>query len=196
MKLFVGFISFIVIFIAAIFVYNRIDQPAPLGTEFRLIDSDGHVVTEKDIRAKPSIVFFGYTMCPDICPTTLFDIHNWLQKLKPEEVDKLGIWFFSVDPEHDTPQVMHEYLSNISNKIKGVSGDPKEMQRVIKSFNIVATKVPGEHGEYTYDHTAAVLLLYKGGRLASIVPYRPNVGSESEREGQALDKIRNILNHS
>ena len=91
---------------------------------------------------------------------------------------------------------MHEYLSNISNKIKGVSGDPKEMQRVIKSFNIVATKVPGEHGEYTYDHTAAVLLLYKGGRLASIVPYRPNVGSESEREGQALDKIRNILNHS
>lgn len=194
MRTFSFFIIAILLFLGFILGYNHFFQPEPLGTNFTLTDSDGKTITEKDIRAQPSMVFFGYTMCPDVCPTTLYDIQTWLKELG-DEADKLKIWFFSVDPEHDTPKIMHEYLSNISDKIKGVSGDPVEMERLIKSFNVVATKVPGQNDEYSIDHTAAIFLLRKGGRLASIIPYQPNVGSEEERKDQALDKIRNLINN-
>lgn len=192
MKTFVLFIVLIVVFIAGAVGYNKYTQPGPVGGPFELTDSNGKVVTEKDIRAKPAVVFFGYTMCPDVCPTTLMDMQRWLTDLGPD-ADKLGVWFFTVDPEHDTPQVMHDYLSNFSDKIIGISGDPKKVHDVVKSFNIVAIKVPGASGEYTYDHTAAVILLRKGGKPAGIIPYIPDVGSASERDGIAMDKLRNLI---
>jgi len=192
MKTFVLFIALIVVFIAVAVGYNRYTQPGPVGGPFELTDSNGKVVTEKDIRAKPAVVFFGYTMCPDVCPTTLMDMQRWLTELGPD-ADKLGVWFFTVDPEHDTPQVMHDYLSNFSDKIIGISGDPKKVHDVVKSFNIVAIKVPGAGGEYTYDHTAAVILLRKGGKAAGIIPYIPDVGSASERDGIAMDKLKNLI---
>lgn len=192
MKHFLFFIALIAAFLLISFTYNYYTKPGPIGGEFTLTSSNGKIITEKDIRAKPAVVFFGYTMCPDICPTTMVDMQQWIAQLGPD-AKKLGWWFFSVDPERDTPQVMHDYLSSFSDNIVGLSGDPAEVKKVIKSFNIVATKVPGENNDYTYDHTAAVILLRKGGKSYGIIPYQADVGSQSERNGLGIDKLRQLI---
>ena len=171
MKLIAKFAAIIAVFFIAIFGWAHFTKPKPFGDDFSLIDSNGKTVTQDDIRAQPSAVFFGYTMCPDVCPTTLLDITEWLDALGPD-ADKIKVWFFTVDPERDTPQVMHDYISNFSDRIIGISGDPQKVHDAIKSFNIVADKVPGKDGDYTYDHTAAVILLRKGGRVRTTIPYQ------------------------
>ncbi|RCL03238.1 MAG: SCO1/SenC family protein [Candidatus Tokpelaia sp. JSC189] len=173
-----------VVFIACIFAYAQLTRPGPLGTPFTLIDSSGKTVTEADIRAKPAAIFFGYTMCPDVCPTTLLELTNWLEKLGPD-ADKIGVWFFTVDPERDTPQLMHEYISVFSDRIIGVSGDPKKIHAAIESFNIAVEKVDSGDGDYTYNHTAAVLLLNKGGHLRGIIPYQ-------EKDEIAVQKLKSL----
>lgn len=162
-----------IVFIGCVLGYERWSRPGPLGAPFTLVDSRGRTVTEADIRARPAAVFFGYTMCPDICPTTLFELNRQLEKLGPL-ADKIGVWFFTVDPERDTPQVLHDYIANFSDKIIGISGDPAQVHAAVKSFNIAADKVDSGDGDYTYDHTAAVILLNKGGRLRGIIPYQEN----------------------
>ncbi|RCL02738.1 MAG: SCO1/SenC family protein [Candidatus Tokpelaia sp. JSC188] len=171
-------------FIACSIIYARLTRPGPLGAPFTLIDSRGRVVTEADIRVKPAAIFFGYTMCPDVCPTTLLELTNWLEKLG-SDADKIGVWFFTVDPERDTPQLMHEYISMFSNKIIGISGDPKKVHAAVRSFNIAAEKIDSGDGDYTYDHTAAVLLLNKGGYLRSIIPYQ-------EKDEIAIQQLKNL----
>jgi len=163
----------IFVFVTCIFGYESWRRAGPLGDAFVLVDSRGMAVTEADIRAKPAVVFFGYTMCPDICPTTLFNLSTQLEALG-SEADKIGVWFFTVDPERDTPQLMHDYLSNFSDKIRGISGDPQKVHAAVRSFNIIAEKVNNENDYYTYDHTAAVILLEKGGRLKGKIPYKEN----------------------
>lgn len=192
MKQFFFFLALIATFIGFTFVYNYYNQPGPIGCKFTLTSSNGTKITEKDIRAKPAVVFFGYTMCPDICPTTMVDMQHWIEQLGPD-AKKLGWWFFSVDPERDTPEVMHSYLSSFSNNIIGLSGNPSEVKKVIKAFNIVAKKVPGENNDYTYDHTAAVILLRKGGKSYGIIPFQADVGAQSERNGIGIDKLRQLI---
>lgn len=192
MKAFFYFITITSLFIISVFLYNRYTQPGPVGGSFTLIDSNGHLVTEKDIRAKPAVVFFGYTMCPDVCPTTLYDMQQWIKALG-KDADKLGFWFFTVDPQRDTPKLMHEYLSNSPKNIIGISGNPAEVAKVIKSFKIVAIKVPGENKDYSFDHTAAVILLHKGGRSFGIIPYQADIGLDNERSGIGIDKLRQLI---
>lgn len=192
MKNFVSFLVLIAAFVGFIYIYNYFMQPGPIGCEFNLISSNGEKITEKDIRAKPAVVFFGYTMCPDICPTTMVDMQNWIEQLGTD-ANKLGWWFFSVDPQRDTPQVMHSYLSSFPKNIIGISGDAAKVSKVIKAFNIVAKKVPGENNDYTYDHTAAVILLRKGGRSYGIIPFQADVGAQSERNGIGLDKLKQLI---
>ncbi|MDN5249687.1 SCO family protein [Bartonella sp. TP] len=192
MKAFFSFIILTLLFITAVYFYNQHHQPGPVGGAFTLISSNKQIVTEKDIRAKPAVIFFGYTMCPDVCPTTLFDMQQWIKALG-NDADKLGFWFFTVDPERDTPEIMNEYLSNSPKNIIGVSGDPAEVRKVIKNFNIVAIKVPGENKDYSYDHTAAVILLHKGGRSFGIIPYQADIGANSERGNIGLDKLRQLI---
>jgi len=160
-----------IVFIACVLGYEHWTRPGPLGDPFKLVDSRGKTVTEADIRAKPAAIFFGYTMCPDICPTTLLNLTRQLEKLGPA-ADKIGVWFFTVDPERDTPEFMHDYISNFSDRIIGISGDPVKVHAAVKSFNIAAEKVDNSDGNYTYNHTAAVILLNKGGRKRSIIPYQ------------------------
>lgn len=172
-KLLIKFIIIIAIFFAGIGFYTHFMKPNPFGNDFTLTDSNGKQVTQADIRAQPSAIFFGYTMCPDVCPTTLLDITDWLEALGPD-ANKIKIWFFTVDPERDTPQVMHDYISNLSKQIIGISGDPQKVHDAIKSFNIVAEKVPSKDGNYTYDHSAGIILLNKGGRVRTVIPYQQN----------------------
>lgn len=172
------------VFIICVCGYEHWTSSGPFGDPFTLINSRGDIVTEADIRAKPAAIFFGYTMCPDVCPMTLLNLSSQLETLGPA-ANKIGFWFFTVDPERDTPQVMHDYISNFSDKILGISGDPERVRSVLKSFNIIAEKVEHKDGYYTYDHTAAVILLNKGGRLKNIIPYQ-------ESSDVAIEQLRKL----
>ncbi len=159
-----------------------------LGTSFRLTDDRGQPITDAALKGQPTLLFFGFTHCPEVCPTTLFEMSGWFKTLG-QEADNLKAFFFSVDPERDTPELMHNYTSAFTDRITGVTGDPAEMEKVIKSWKIYAKKVPTEDGDYTMDHTASVLLLNENGDLEGTISY----GATAET---AIAKIRNLLSKS
>ena len=156
-----------------------------IGSTFNLTDDRGQPITEQALKGHPSLIYFGYTHCPEVCPTTLYEMAGWFKTLGPQ-ADTLKAYFFSVDPERDTPQIMHNYTGNFTDRITGITGDPHEMQKAIKGWRIYAKKVPTPDGDYTMDHTASVLLVGADGNLRSMIAYGedPNV---------ALQKIRNLL---
>ncbi|CAK01917.1 SCO family protein [Bartonella tribocorum] len=193
MKNVIRIFSLTVIFLGGVFIYD-IFVNKPLGDNFTLTDSNGKTITEADVRSKPSIIFFGFTMCPEICPTTLMNLDRWLTALGPK-ADKLGKWFVTVDPERDTPEVLHEYLSNFTNEIVGISGDPEKVHKMVNSFNIVAEKVPGTDGNYTYDHTAAIFLLKKGGKLAGVIRYEPKEDDNELKDEITIERLKKLVSN-
>jgi protein SCO1/2 len=157
--------------VLAVIVYFGIKSPigpaaAAVGGPFRLEDQNGQPVTDQDMKGRPFLVFFGYTHCPDVCPTTLFDISQVLQKLG-RDADRTGAIFITVDPERDTPTVLKDYLSNFDPHVRGLTGDANAVNAAIKAYRVYANKVPLEHGDYTMDHTAIVYLMDKNGRFVA-----------------------------
>jgi protein SCO1 len=139
---------------------------AAVGGPFQLTDQNGKAVTDADMKGKPFLVFFGFTHCPDICPTTLFDMSQLMKELGPD-ADRTGALFITVDPERDTPKVMSDYLSNFDPHVRGLSGDPAAVAAALKAYRVYAKKVPLENGDYTMDHTALVYLMDKSGRFVA-----------------------------
>jgi protein SCO1 len=137
-----------------------------IGGSFSLIGQDGRVVTNADLAGRPYLVFFGYTHCPDFCPTALFDISAVFKELGPNK--KVAALFVTVDPERDTPDILKTYLENFDSRIIGLTGDPRTTEAIAKAFRIYAKKVPGDKsGEYTVDHTGIVYLMDKRGIFVS-----------------------------
>ncbi len=143
-----------------------ITAPSAIGGPFRLVDQNGAVVTEDALKGRPSIVFFGFTHCPDICPTTLFDVSE-VYKALGRDGDKVGAYFVSVDPERDTPDILKEYLSSFDPHLRGLTGDPKSVAAMEKAYRVYSKKVPLDAGGYTMDHTALVYLMDKDGRFVA-----------------------------
>lgn len=170
---------------AAFFMTPPVRAAGSFGAAFTLTDDRGEPITEKALSGHPSLVYFGYTHCPDVCPTTLYDMAGWFKTLGPQ-ADGLKAYFFTVDPERDTPEIMHSYTSNFTDRITGITGDPGEMQKAIKGWRIYAKKVPTPDSGYTMDHTASVLLVDAGGNLRGTIAYQENTDV-------ALQKIRNLL---
>ncbi len=141
-------------------------QAAAIGGPFRLIDQDGKVVTDQDMRGKPFLVFFGFTHCPDVCPTTLFEMSEVLRNLGAD-ADKLSALFITVDPERDTPAAIKDYLSSFDPHLRGLTGDAAALAAVAKEYRVYYKKVPLEGGDYTMDHTAIVYLMDKQGRFVA-----------------------------
>jgi protein SCO1 len=135
-----------------------------VGGSFSLRATDGRVVTEKDLIGVPSLVFFGFTHCPDVCPTTLQDITQLYDALGPA-ADRLRVFFVTVDPERDTPETLRTYLSSFDRRIVGLSGDQGATDAAVKAFRAYAKRVPLTDGGYTMDHTALVYLMDKSGRF-------------------------------
>lgn len=161
-------------------------QPgAPLGGAFSLVDHKGAPVTEAIFRGKPSAVFFGFTHCPDVCPTTLMEATGWLEALGPE-ADRLRLVFVTVDPERDTPEVLDSYFSAFSDRIVGVTGEPEKVHAMVTDHKIVSRKVPLDGGGYTMDHTASVLLLDANGGLVGTI-------ARDEDRDAALAKLRRLV---
>lgn len=138
---------------------------ALVGGPFALVDQDGKAITDADMKGKPFLVFFGFTHCPDICPTKLFEISQALKALG-DDVPGIEALFISVDPERDTPDVLKRYLSSFDPRIKGLTGDQAAIDAVVKAYRAYAKKVPTEDG-YTMDHTAVVYLMDRNGAFAT-----------------------------
>lgn len=142
-------------------------QGAAVGGPFRLIDQDGRTVTEQDVKGRPFLVFFGYTYCPDFCPTTLFDISEIFRKLGPD-ADRVAALFITVDPERDTPAQLKTYLSSFDPHLRGLTGDPAAINAAEKAYRAYSKKVPDPDGDgYTMDHTALVYLMDKEGHFVA-----------------------------
>lgn len=180
-------VAFIVVIVGAAgfnMIRDRNAANEPFGGPFNLVTMDGKPFTEKDLRATPSAIFFGFTHCPDVCPTTLYELDGYLKQLGPEAAD-IKAYFISVDPERDTQEIMKTYVSNVSDRIIGITGTPENVADVVKSFHIYAKKIPTEDGEYTVDHTASVFLLDEGGRFRGTIAYQENPDT-------ALEKLKNL----
>lgn len=141
-------------------------RPSSVGGPFRLLDHNGRVVTDANFKGHPFLVFFGFTHCPDICPTALFEMSEVLKRLGPD-AEKTAALFISVDPERDTPEKLKDYVSSFHPRIFGLTGTPAEIEAVAKAYRAYAKKVPLEGGGYTMDHSAIVYLMDKEGRFVA-----------------------------
>ena len=141
-------------------------QVAAIGGPFELTDQNGRTVTERDLKGRPFLVFFGFTRCPDICPTTLFEVSEIMRALG-KDADRVGALFITVDPERDTPAALKDYLSSFDPHLAGLTGEPAAVAAVAKAYRVYFKKVPLDQGGYTMDHTAIVYLMDKDGRFVS-----------------------------
>jgi len=140
--------------------------PSAIGGPFKLTDQDGKPITDADLKGRPFLIFFGYTHCPDICPTTLFEISEVLRAMGPD-ADRTAALFITVDPERDTPAALKDYLSNFDPHLRGATGAPQTLRAVEKQYHVFAQKVPTGNGDYSMDHSAVVYLMDKSGRFVA-----------------------------
>jgi protein SCO1 len=141
-------------------------QAAAIGGPFHLIDQDGRSFSDEDLKGKTFLVFFGFTHCPDVCPTTLFEMSEIMRNLGPE-ADRTAALFISVDPERDTAEAMKDYMSSFDPHVRGLTGNAEALATVAKAYRVYYKKVPLDGGDYTMDHTAIVYLMDKDGRFVS-----------------------------
>lgn len=141
-------------------------QASSVGGPFSLVDQEGRAVTEVDLKGKPTLVFFGFTRCPDVCPTALYEITQAFEALGPD-ADKAQAMFVTVDPERDTPDAIKSYLTSFSPRIRGLTGSPEAMDKMVKTYKAYAKKAPTKDGDYTMDHTAIVYLMDKNGAFVA-----------------------------
>jgi protein SCO1/2 len=148
---------------------TRSQTPGP-GGPFTLTDQDGGEVTERDLLGRPSMIFFGFTSCPDVCPSTLLDITNWLTQLGPD-ADKLNVVFVSVDSEYDTPARIKLYLSSFDPRIRGFVGTETQIQKITGAYGVRYKRVAQRDGGYTYSHSALIYLMDRQGRYVGFLRY-------------------------
>ncbi|MEM7289319.1 MAG: SCO family protein [Pseudomonadota bacterium] len=158
---------------------------AKVGAPFELIDHHGKPITQARLKDRRHAIFFGFTHCPDVCPTTLYETAAWMKDLG-EDSNKIDFYFFSVDPERDTPDVLADYVNAFDERITGVTGDFEAMMDTVKSYKAYAKKVELEDGDYTVDHSAFVLLFDASGDFKRTISY----GENSET---AVGKLKRLI---
>lgn len=166
---------------------GRDGGPAPGGpavSTFRLVDQNGVEVTERVMLGRPAVVFFGFTYCPDICPTTLASMTALLGRLGGD-ADKLGVFFVSVDPERDTPALLKTYLASFDPRIRALTGSDERLRALTRPLGVHYARV-GTGDSYSVDHTASVFLLDAEGRFRGTIAY-------GEDAGVAEEKLRALL---
>jgi len=166
-----AFVAGLVLFSAIVFIVTGrspapITMPSAVGGPFKLVDQNSQPITEQDLIGHPYLVFFGFTHCPDVCPTTLFEVSEIFRKLGPDAKNVRAL-FITVDPERDTPAVLKDYMSSFDPRVIGATGDSAAIMSVEKTFRVYAKKIPLDGGGYTMDHTAIVYLMDKAGRFVA-----------------------------
>lgn len=163
---------------------SRTSGVASIGGPFTLTATDGSRLSSDAFDGVPHMMFFGFTFCPDVCPTTLYEVSTWLDELGPDAAPVRAI-FVSVDPERDTPDVLADYLSAFGDRIIGLTGTPDEIAKVAKDYRVFYQRVPLDDGDYTVDHTASIFLFRGDGSFFGTIAYGENTDS-------ALDKLRRL----
>lgn len=160
--------------------------PAGPGGPFKLMDTKGATVTDQTLKGKPYAIFFGFTRCPDVCPTTMARM-ELLNKRLGTQADSMNIVFVSVDPEHDKREDVASFLSIFDAPVIGLTGDPAELKRMEKSFKVYVERVPLPNGDYTIDHTAKILLFDRNGQFAETMDAKEPVDQAVARLKRLID---------
>lgn len=157
----------------------------PIGGPIRLTDQDGKPFDSKTLDGKPFAVFFGFTHCPDACPTTLSEMARTEEEIG-EPAKGFTTLFVTVDPERDTPPVLKEYISNFNGNTVALSGTPEQIAQVAKDYRVFYKKVPTSDGGYTMDHTAVLYLMGRQGEFRDVIAY-------SEDHERFVEKVKKLL---
>jgi len=157
-----------------------------IGGPFAMTDHNGRAVTEKDYASKAKAIFFGFTYCPDVCPTTLARLTVLMEELGPD-AEKLQVILVSVDPERDTPDVLKSYLEAFDPRFVGLTGTPDQLAAFARNYRIFYEKVPDSSGGYTMNHSAGVFLFGKSGEFQGTI-------DREETDKVALEKLNLLLN--
>jgi protein SCO1 len=166
-------------------IHKAIGGVARIGGPFQLTAHTGQPFSDRDLAGKPYAIFFGFTRCPDVCPTTLNDLSLRLEELKADG-DKLRVVYVSIDPERDTPEFLAEYMKSFDKRIVGLTGTAVQIAGIAKAYRVIYEKVPGTAGDYTMNHTASVYLFDAKGDFASTLAYQ-------EGEKSQLAKLKRLV---
>ena len=199
MKTFRIVVSVLALIMAALFgwLWLTVDKhnnqlaDKPWGVPFSLVAQNGQPITEKDFRnGKPTALFFGFTHCPEICPTTVYELTGWMKQVDPDK-SRLQAYFVTIDPRRDTPELLNTYISNASDRITAISGDPDKVEAMARGFSIFFQKVPTDPNnpdgpDYTMNHAANVFLMDGAGRFVGTIDY-------GENPDVAVQKLKNLI---
>jgi len=142
-------------------------QPA-IGGPFTLVDQNGRTVSNETLRGKPTLIYFGYTFCPDVCPTSLLLMETAIEKLGPDAAKKVNLVFITIDPERDTQKLIKDYVGNFGPAFIGLTGTPDQVAAAARAYRVYFQKVPGKDGApYLMDHSSIVYLLDRNGRFVT-----------------------------
>jgi protein SCO1 len=184
-----GFAGFAVVSLCIAFVVSgrglgEAVRVIPIGGPIRLIDDTSAPVTDSTLAGKPSAIYFGYTFCPDVCPTTLSDLLHWIQELGPD-ADKINYAFVTIDPQRDTPPLMHDYLSSFDKHIRGFTGTSDEIAAIAQKYRVYYKRILTDDGGYVMDHSTFIYLMGPDGKFAGVLGYQ-------EDDASALAKLRTL----
>ena len=151
-----------------------------IGGPFHLVDQEGKTVTDADLKGKWSLVYFGYTHCPDACPTALNDISIALDELGPKRAEVRPV-FITVDPERDTPQVLKSYVTAFDAPILALTGTPEEIAQAAKGYRVYYAKHPEADGDYSMDHSSVIYVIDPQGRFTASFTHESTPEDIAER---------------
>lgn len=157
------------------------------GPKFELVDQHGRRITDADLRAKPNVIHFGFTRCPVICPTTLYELAGYMRELGPL-VDDINFIFVTVDPLRDTPSFMAEYMESFDRRIIGLSGGPTQIAALAAGLGAEFAKVPTSGNDYTMEHSVQAFLLETGWRNPSTIYM-----GDGSNEAKVLQVLRTLI---
>ena len=163
----------------------QVQSSTKIGGPFTLVDDTGAQVTDAALKGRPTVMYFGYTFCPEVSPTTLTELAQWIRILRPD-ADKLNYVFVTVDPERDTPKVMHDYVSAFDTRIRGFTGTPDKIAKVASEYRVYYKRIPTSDGGYAMDHTAGLYLMDPKVRFFGLIPYQ-------EKTDVAVAKLRKLI---
>ena len=163
---------------------NKVAGLVSVGGPFTALDASGKTITQEDLKGRHHALFFGFTNCPDVCPTTLYEAGEWLKSLGADG-DNLDVYFVTVDPQHDTPEMLSQYLTAFDKRIKGITGSEEQIADLVKKWRVFAEKVDGDDGEYTMNHTATTFLMKPNGDFFGTIAY----GEQMDVAKQKLERL-------
>ena len=168
------------------FPENKASSPKEftIGSPFSLIDHRGMVITEQDFLGHPSALFFGFTHCPEVCPTTMSKLSILLDELGTKG-DQIKVYFITLDPERDTPEVLMDYLSAFNERFIAITGNTNDVESLAKSWKVYWKRTETSDGGYTFDHTASVLLLNSQSNFVGTIGWK-------EGAAVALEKLKRL----